>query len=84
MKDFPCNSCGKCCRNIGNNSSSIAKVLNRGDGICQFLDLDSNLCTIYEFRPLLCRVKDAYHVFYSDKYEWDEFVALNKNICDQL
>ena len=47
---FPCTGCGACCRVAGLNGHPSL------DGkVCIFLDEGSNLCTIYETRPDVCR-----------------------------
>lgn len=81
-KEFPCTSCGKCCRNV--SLSKQTAFLDRGDSICRYFNEDTNLCTIYNQRPLVCRVEDYYDVFLSDKYDWDEFVEINLKACDGL
>ncbi len=77
---FKCNCCGECCRNL--DKSELYAELNRGDGICKFLK--ENLCTIYENRPLLCRVDDSYDVYFKDKYTKQEYYNLNYNECKKL
>lgn len=79
---FPCKACGKCCRKV--SLSPHTRFLDRGDGICQNLNTQTNLCKIYPNRPLVCRVNDYYLEYLSDKYSWDDFVKMNKNICDKL
>ena len=79
---FPCTSCGLCCKNLGNNSE--ASKLNRGDGTCRYFDDGTNLCMIYEHRPIVCRVEDYYSKYLSETYKWDDFVALNLKVCDTL
>lgn len=81
-KEFPCTACGKCCRNVG--LSKQTDFLDRGDSICKYFNEYTNLCTIYDQRPLVCRVEDYYDVFLSDKYEWNEFVDINLKICESL
>lgn len=81
-KLFPCTGCGLCCRNLKNNV--FAHDLDRGDGICYYLNENMNLCTIYEDRPLTCRVEDFYNTFLTDQYSWDSFVKLNLEICEKL
>ena len=56
---FRCNKCGECCRNL--QGISIYADLDRGDGICKYLK--GNLCSIYNERPLLCRIDDCYEHF---------------------
>ncbi|NEN75009.1 YkgJ family cysteine cluster protein [Pelistega sp. NLN82] len=82
LSPFPCTACGKCCRHVGKSEQTA--FLDRGDGICQFLDEVSNLCTIYEDRPLVCRVEDYYRAYLTDKISWDDFVKDNLAICEKL
>ncbi len=82
MQPFPCTACGKCCRNI--RLSTQTTHLDRGDGICQFLDEQTNLCTTYDSRPLFCRVDEYYLLHYKDKYSWDDFIKINLEICQKL
>ncbi|SEP84070.1 YkgJ family cysteine cluster protein [Basfia succiniciproducens] len=79
---FPCNTCGQCCKNI--RLSEQTAYLDRGDGICRHFDALTHLCTIYETRPLVCRVEDYYKQNLSHIYEWDEFIEINLAICEQL
>lgn len=58
---FNCDMCGECCRNL--DKSELYKELDRGDGVCIYLE--GNLCGIYESRPLICRVDEAYDAFFS-------------------
>lgn len=78
---FPCTRCGACCRNLG--ESALLSQLDRGDGVCRHLDVDTNLCRIYETRPKICRVTDMYGAF-EDRLTWGEYVALNQQACREL
>ena len=66
---FPCTSCGACCRLVGLAIANpdregldpvTVEALDafpyqaRADGSCE--KLDGTRCTVYEDRPLLCRV----------------------------
>ncbi|MGQ0286760.1 YkgJ family cysteine cluster protein [Pasteurellaceae bacterium 22721_9_1] len=82
LTQFPCTACGKCCRRVNLSEQTI--FLDRGDGVCQYFDENTNLCTIYETRPLVCRVEDYYKNFLSDVYTWEEFVKINISICEKL
>lgn len=53
--DFPCTSCGACCRQI-----PLDSPMNLGDGVCRHLDTVTQRCAIYAQRPLICRVDDLY------------------------
>lgn len=79
---FPCTSCGQCCRNV--HLSQQTSFLNRGDGICHHFDETTNLCNIYDNRPLVCRVEDFYNTYLTEHYSWDGFVKLNLAVCEQL
>lgn len=60
---FVCDKCGECCRHV--NLSPIYQYLDHGDGVCKFLN--GNLCSIYEVRPLLCRIDESYEAFFKEK-----------------
>ncbi|MBS9783563.1 MAG: YkgJ family cysteine cluster protein [Pasteurella sp.] len=79
---FPCTACGQCCKNV--HKSDEANYLNRGDGTCRYFDEDTLLCTIYENRPLVCRVEDYYNKYLTHLYDWDGFVKMNLEVCEQL
>lgn len=77
---FKCSGCGECCRNL--NKSQLYEALDRGDGICKYLDGDR--CSIYNNRPLLCRVDESYWVYFKDKYTIEEYYKLNYEVCKRL
>ena len=77
---FPCDQCGECCRNL--QMSELYKELDRGDGVCKFLD--GNLCSIYQTRPLLCRIDESYDRFFKDSMTREEFYRANLQICSEL
>ena len=60
--DFLCSKCGACCILAG----SLYGLPDRGDGACAYLD-DNDLCSIYEDRPLICRVSDLGKTIKKDK-----------------
>lgn len=82
LTTFPCTSCGKCCRRV--NLSEQTAYLDRGDGICYYFNEQTNLCTIYNERPLVCRVEDYYKLHFANKISWEDFVKLNLEICHKL
>ena len=59
---FECDRCGACCRHL--DISKLYAELDRGDGTCKYLS--GNLCSIYEKRPLLCRVDESYQKFFKE------------------
>ncbi len=77
---FQCSKCGECCRNL--NNSDLFRNLHRGDGVCIYLD--GNLCSIYEKRPLLCRVDESYEKYFKEQYSLEEYYNLNYQGCRNL
>lgn len=82
MNTFPCNRCGACCRNV--HLAIETQFLDRGDGCCRSYDIDTQLCTIYENRPTICRVDEQYEINYQKLMSWDDFVVLNMEACKKL
>lgn len=82
MQTFPCTQCGLCCQNV--NLADETHFLDRGDGTCRHYNENSKLCTIYATRPEICQVERQYILRYADSYSWDEFVALNVQVCQVL
>lgn len=77
---FKCDVCGCCCRNLKN--SELYAELDRGDGVCKYLS--GNLCSIYENRPLLCRVDESYDLLFSSLMTREEFYKRNEKGCKKL
>ena len=82
LLSFPCSKCGLCCQHVG--LAEETRFLDRGDGICRHYDVATKGCSIYEYRPDICRVDLQYILNYSQYYKWNEFVALNVQACEQL
>ena len=79
---FPCMRCGCCCQNL--KLSPIYQHLDRGDGTCIHFDKTTHLCTIYNERPLECRVDAVYDIYFSEKMSREEFYNLNLQACQEL
>lgn len=77
---FKCDCCGCCCRNL--DKSELYAELDRGDGICKHIR--DNLCSVYENRPLLCRIDECYDLYFYKIMERDEYYRLNKIECQKL
>ncbi|WP_295865636.1 YkgJ family cysteine cluster protein [uncultured Oscillibacter sp.] len=77
---FPCDKCGECCRNL--QMSELYKELDRGDGTCRYLN--GNLCSIYQTRPLLCRIDESYDRFFSGSMTREAFYRANLQVCSEL
>lgn len=77
---FKCDKCGECCRNL--DKSPIYQSMHDGNGVCRFLK--GNICSIYNDRPLICRVDDSYEVFFKDEMSYDEYLQQNYLCCEIL
>ena len=77
---FFCDKCGNCCRNL--SLSDLYADLDRGDGICKYLK--GNLCSIYENRPLKCRIDECYHQFFAQYMTLEAYYQLNYDSCKIL
>lgn len=79
---FECDRCGACCRHL-NLFGSAYVWLDRGDGVCRNFDLETNLCKIYENRPLICNIKEGYKRFFSS-ISYDQYIAMTLEGCAKL
>ncbi len=77
---FKCSSCGLCCKNL----NQLYSDLDRGDGICKHLNVDKNLCNIYNKRPLKCNIDESYKTIYSKSLSIEEYYELNYAACHEL
>ena len=76
---FPCTSCGACCSSI--NDLDFLQVYNN-QGTC--IKLVNNQCSIYENRPLLCRIDDSYEALFSQVLSKKAFYIQNALACNAL
>lgn len=77
---FICDKCGQCCRHL--DKSAWYAELDRGDGVCRYLQ--GNLCSIYDNRPLLCRIDESYEAFFKGILTREEYDRLNTEACIRL
>ena len=78
---FVCDKCGICCRSISGILS--LQEYDRGDGVCVHLNDDTNLCMIYDARPMICQVDECYDHFFSH-ISRDDFDDWNTQACLEL
>ena len=57
--------------------------LNDGSGCCRYFNHETNLCNIYESRPLKCRVEEGYKEFFSSM-TYDDYIARTQEGCALL
>ncbi len=79
MSGFPCTSCGACCSFI-EGIEFLSEYNNNG----QCSKLVDNKCTIYESRPLLCRIDESYEQIFSTLMTQEEFYMQNALACNVL
>lgn len=77
---FHCNRCGECCRNL--QFVEPLKNFHNGNGICIYLDKETNLCRIYEERPIVCNVEKCYEKFFTEIMTKEEYYKLNYKGCE--
>lgn len=77
---FVCDRCGECCRHV--NLSPLYSYLDRGDGVCKYLR--GNVCSIYDMRPLLCRIDESYDMFFKDRMSKEDYYRLNYEACNKM
>lgn len=77
---FNCSMCGECCRHL--DQSQLYKELDRGDGVCKYLD--ENICSIYDERPMLCRIDESYYKYFKNSYTIDEYYEMNYIACEMF
>ncbi|QQP87508.1 YkgJ family cysteine cluster protein [Skermanella sp. TT6] len=76
---FACSSCGHCCRQLQRHA--LYRELDRGDGICRHFSESSNLCTIYESRPDLCRIDQMYEALFAAHMTRSDYHAATHAAC---
>lgn len=79
---YKCENCGECCKNW--NPARYDRNIVDKNGVCKYLDINTNLCTIYDTRPDFCRVDVQYEKCLKDKINWEEYIRLTKLGCDVL
>jgi Fe-S-cluster containining protein len=92
MADFPCSSCGECCKRLravlitSYNNTIIQELVNRfpykakPDGSCEMLNTQ-NQCSVYTHRPLICNIKVVAMLL--KKSEQDHY-KLNAKACNEM
>ena len=81
-KKFKCVQCGICCRNI--HLVEELKSFDLGNGVCKYLDTETNLCRIYEERPEICNIEKSFDNYYKNFMSEDEYLELNYKGCQLL
>ena len=74
-----CQTCGaQCCKNWNPASFDSSIVDNYGN--CIYLDLTTNLCTIYDKRPEFCRTYEYYYNNFTHSLTLEQYLQKQKDI----
>ena len=79
MQKFPCTECGACCASI-DGIDFLSKYNDNG----KCMHLQNNRCEIYEKRPLLCRIDEAFDAIFSEYMTKEEYYFTNALSCNEL
>ncbi len=78
---FICSACAACCKRAGTIPGFPEPV--DAQGVCLHLQADGR-CSIYEQRPLICRVDKLYKVLgYDQKMSLKDYYIYNNTICNE-
>jgi len=92
MADFPCTSCGECCKRLGDAlSASFVNPIQqelidrfpykaKPDGSCEMLN-DQNQCSVYSHRPLICNIKIVALLLKKDELD---YYKLRAEACNKM
>lgn len=79
---FKCDKCGLCCKSL-KMMGELYSDLDDGSGCCKFFNQENNLCSIYENRPLKCRVEEGYKVYFSH-IPYETYLKQTQEGCKKL
>jgi uncharacterized protein len=92
MENFPCTSCGLCCKIVGHVLADVDKVTDpvikqlfnefpyeTTDGVCSMLQPD-NTCAVYDTRPDMCNIKTMSKI--RGITDLNEYYKINAQICN--
>ncbi|MGL5251251.1 MAG: YkgJ family cysteine cluster protein [Enterovibrio sp.] len=79
--NYPCTRCGLCCLKI-NRIPALANFHN-GDGICVYFRQNIG-CTIYDERPLVCRIDEGYQQLFKNQFSLADFYQKNADVCNSM
>lgn len=79
---FKCDKCGLCCQNL--NKSDYFTDLDDGTGTCIFFDKKTNLCRVYNERPLKCNVDLLYSIVFRKYMSQEDYYYYNYLMCQRL
>jgi uncharacterized protein len=75
---FPCVACGICCKHL---DERVYGDLRMPNGACKYYDPMLKMCSVYDRRPLTCRIDDFYDAHLKPTYSRKQFYELNAQAC---
>lgn len=78
---FICKKCGACCMNL-DKFGNIYSDLDNGKGVCRYFNKMTRSCSIYDRRPLKCRVDEGYE--YLKHIPYKEYIRMTYQACQYL
>lgn len=79
---FICDKCGLCCQHL-RDFGELYQDLDDGSGSCKYYDCETGLCSIYDKRPLKCRVEEGYAAYFNS-ISFSEYLAKTRLGCRYL
>lgn len=79
---FKCDKCGLCCKSL-KLMGKLYSDLDDGNGCCKYLNIKNNLCSIYEKRPLKCRIEEGYKVYFPS-IPYELYIKKTEEGCKKL
>lgn len=78
---YKCENCAECCKNW--NVARFDPSMADKNGVCIYLDTETNLCKIYDSRPDFCNICTLYNKYYSH-IDLDYYLQDLRVGCDAL
>ena len=82
MTKFPCTKCGLCCMRAGALEDFPHEV--DYNGVCSKYDRENKECTIYEDRPMICRIDDYHTKYLSANIDINIWHYHNAQMCNKM
>lgn len=97
MNKINCTMCGKCCMQVDKVIESLPVIANiigienanfpysHKNGVCEKLDIKTNLCMVYDNRPIICNIQKTSELI-SKKTGQSTADILNytQNVCEYM
>ena len=78
VKPFNCTKCGLCCQHVSHLG------LPNVNGVCVNCEPFTRSCSIYQTRPLVCRIDEGYEAVFKNEMTKEDFYRINEEACRKL